>query len=114
GDNPTFDAGRNNRSRRGNRSGGSQLTINYIICNVHKFMLILIVILFLYCVTLMTLVTPLVVNVTFISNSGQVPFLCRAWRTILHSAAFGLGGLLVTANIARAETITNLEAAANT
>ena len=62
----------------------------------------------------MVLVTPLVMNVTFISNSGQAPVLRRAWRTILHTVAIGLGGLLVAANIVRAETITNLDAASNT
>ena len=62
----------------------------------------------------MVLVTPLVMNVTLISNSGQVPFLRRAWRSRLHTVTIGLGGLLVAANIVRAETITNLDAASNT
>ena len=53
-------------------------------------------------------------NVTFDSDSGQAPVSRRVRITIFHTVAIGLGGLLVAANIARAETITNLEAAANT
>jgi hypothetical protein len=58
----------------------------------------------------MVLVTPLVMNVTFISNSGQAPVLRRAWRTILHTLAIGFCGLLLAAGVSRAETVTNLEA----
>ncbi len=38
----------------------------------------------------------------------------RAWRTILPTVAIGLGWLLVAARIARAETVTNLDAVTNT
>ena len=58
----------------------------------------------------MVLVTPLVMNVTFISNSGQAPVSRRAWRTILHTLAIGFCGLLLAAGVSRAETVTNLEA----
>ncbi len=62
----------------------------------------------------MVLVTSLAMNVTLISNSGQALVLRRAWRTASPTVAIGLGGLLVAANIVRAETITNLDAASNT
>jgi hypothetical protein len=53
-------------------------------------------------------------NVTLFSNSGQALVLRRAWRTILPTVAIGLGWLLVAARIARAETVTNLDAVTNT
>jgi len=62
----------------------------------------------------MALVTLFMMNVTFISNSGQALVLRRTWITILDTVVIGISGLLVVASIARAETITNFEAVANT
>ena len=59
----------------------------------------------------MALVTPFVMNVTFVSNSSdQAPAWRRAWITLPHVAAIGFCGLLLAAGISRAETVTNLEA----
>ncbi|HTX21799.1 MAG TPA: TonB-dependent receptor [Candidatus Aquilonibacter sp.] len=52
-------------------------------------------------------------NVTFISDSGQARIFHRAWTAILRVAAFGFCGI-VAARIASAQTLTNLETAANT
>ncbi|HUA67255.1 MAG TPA: hypothetical protein VMA13_01795 [Candidatus Saccharimonadales bacterium] len=56
------------------------------------------------------MVTPLVMNVTLSSNSGQAPVLRRAWTTIFHVVAAGFCGLLLAAGVLHAETVTNLEA----
>ncbi|MGD0349049.1 MAG: hypothetical protein ABSB84_01870 [Verrucomicrobiota bacterium] len=49
-------------------------------------------------------------NVTLISNSGQAPVLRRAGKTVINLLAAGFCGLLPAIGVARAETVTNLEA----
>jgi outer membrane cobalamin receptor len=51
-------------------------------------------------------------NVTSISNSGQAPVFRRVWTSIFQIGGFGFCGLFVAATIS-AQTLTNLETAAN-